>query len=103
MIRQFLLVYTKRSKTLPSALRLRGFLFTGSPSVEVRDFGSQGCRFESCRVQIKYQSRLAGDWTASDLARKNDYLPKSCHLNSGLSVPDYLNEDPASRLDPAAI
>jgi hypothetical protein len=37
----------------PSALRLRGFLFKDGLSVEVRDFGSQGCRFAPCRVQTK--------------------------------------------------
>ena len=31
-------------------------------------------------MQIKSQSRLAGDCTASDLARKNDYWPKFCHF-----------------------
>src|SRR5260370_42595286 len=28
----------------------------------VCDFGSQGCRFEPCRVQSAFQSRLAGDF-----------------------------------------
>jgi len=28
---------------------------------QVYDFGSRGCRFEPCRVHIKYQSRLSGD------------------------------------------
>jgi hypothetical protein len=39
----------------------------------VCDFGSQGCRFEPCRVQIKSQSPSSGDLTP----RKTDLL-KTC-------------------------
>jgi hypothetical protein len=34
------------------------------------DFESQGCRFESCRVQIKFQSLSADDSVAQKLAKK---------------------------------
>jgi hypothetical protein len=40
------------------------------------DFGSQGCRFEPCRVQNKYQSRLAGDFS-SQIKRTEKYVSQS--------------------------
>jgi len=47
---------------------------------ELCDFGSQGCRFEPCRVQV-VQFKLLNVKIKRELkGRQTNYLPKSCHF-----------------------
>jgi hypothetical protein len=44
------------------------------------DFGSQGCRFEPCQVQVVKVKQLTATQRRAQKSLKTNYLPKFCHF-----------------------